>query len=369
MSKEISLKVIEVRQETADTISIVFQQPEDKITYKPGQFLTLINTINGKEERRAYSICTSSYTDENLAVTVKRVEGGKVSNYLNDNVKVGQELIVLAPMGTFTLEPNPNNQRHVVLFGGGSGITPMMSILKTVLSQESGSLVSLIYSNRNQQSVIFATQLNELKTKYGERFRIVYHLDDLNKSVKSETKKGFLGFGSKTIETEIPGFLTTEKIKAYFSQLNIEVTDPLEYFVCGPTPMMETVEKTLIALGADMSRFKKEVFVSLTSEDATSKSTKSSGSEVYNVTVKIAGEEHSFDVAESDSILFTALDKGIDMPFSCQSGLCTACMGKCTSGKVEMDHDDGLTASQVEQGYVLTCIGHPKSEGIVIEIE
>ncbi len=369
MSKELNLKVVEVRNETADTISIVFQQPEDKISYKSGQFLTLLIPIDGREERRAYSICTSPYNDENLAVTVKRVKGGKVSNYINDTVKAGDELRVLAPMGTFTLEPHPGQQRHVVLFGGGSGITPMMSILKTVLSQESGSLVSLIYSNRGTDSIIFQKQLDEIKVQYGERFRLIHHLDDQNVSIQVEKRKGFLGFGTKNVEIEVPGFLTSKTIKKYFANLNIEITDPIEYFVCGPTPMMETVEETLVDMGADMTRFKKEVFVSLAAEDTLSKTSTTEGDDVYKITVKIAGEEHQFDVSENESILFTALDKGIDMPFSCQSGLCTACMGKCTSGTVEMDHEDGLTASQIEQGYVLTCIGHPKSDGIVIEIE
>lgn len=369
MSKEITLQVTAVKKETAEAITIVFAQPEEKLSYKSGQFLTLILDINGKEERRAYSLCSSPYTDDHLAVTVKRVEGGKVSNYLNDNVKEGSSLKVLAPMGTFTLEPVPGGQRNVVLFGGGSGITPMMSILKTTLSQEPASLVSLIYSNRDKDNIIFRTRLDELKAEYGERLRIVHHLDIENSSEKTEKKKGFLGIGSKTIKTTVPGFLSTEKIGEYFNQLNIEVTDPLEYYVCGPTPMMETVESALNTLGADVTHFKKEVFVSLEAPlEAPSKST-TAGDKEYEVKVIIGGEDQVFTVPEGESILLTALDKGIDLPFSCQSGLCTACMGKCTSGEVKMDHEDGLTPGQIEQGLVLTCIGRPMSEDIVIEIE
>ena len=366
MSNEIKLKVTEVKVQTSDAITIVFESPAEKLKYKSGQFLTLISNINGKEERRAYSLCSSPFTDEHLAVTVKRVAKGKVSNYLCDTVKAGDEITVLKPMGTFVTEPQVAN-RNVVLFGGGSGITPMMSILKTVLSQEKGSLVSLIYSNRDENSIIFKNLLDQFKAEYGDRLRIVHHLDAANTSVETETKKGFLGFGSKTTEKVLPGYLTEEKIKTYFDQLNLEVTDPNDYFVCGPQPMMATVESALTNLGADMSKLKKEVFVSLETPKASSG--EGASSDVYSVTVKIAGETNVFDVPKNASILMTALDKGIDLPFSCQSGLCTACMGKCTSGKVEMEHNDGLTQSQIEEGYVLTCIGKPASEGIVIEIE
>lgn len=368
MSKEITLKVAEVKQETTDAITIVFDQPADKITYKSGQFLTLINEINGKEERRAYSLCSSQYTDEHLAVTVKRVEKGIVSNYLADNVKAGDELTVLEPMGTFCTEPQTAN-RHVVLFSGGSGITPSMSILKTVLSQEEGSLVSLIYSNRDEKSIIFKSRLDELKAQFGERLRIVHHLDAANASVSTEKKKGFLGIGSKTIETTLPGYITQQNIENYFDQLNVEVGDPIDYFMCGPQPMMDVVEKALKAIGADMTKLKKEIFVSLETPKKSDSAKPKSGDSEANVLVKISGEEHTFTVPSGESILMTALDKGVDLPFSCQSGLCTACMGKCTSGTVEMDHMDGLTESQVEDGFVLTCIGKATSSDVVIEFD
>ena len=368
MSKELTLKVAEVKQETADAITIVFDQPAEKIKYKSGQFLTLINDINGKEERRAYSLCSSQYTDEHLAVTVKRVAKGIVSNYLADNVKAGDELTVLEPMGTFCTEPQTAN-RHVVLFSGGSGITPSLSILKTVLSQEEGSLVSLLYSNRDEKSIIFKNRLDELKAQYGDRLRIIHHLDSVNTSVKSEKKKGFLGFGSKTIETALPGYLTQENIENYFNQLNVEVGDPIDYFMCGPQPMMDIVEKSLKAIGADMTRLKKEIFVSLETPKKNESAKSNSSSTEASVLVKISGEEHTFTVPSGESILLTALDKGVELPFSCQSGLCTACMGKCTSGTVEMDHMDGLTESQVAEGYVLTCIGKATSSDVVIEFD
>jgi ring-1,2-phenylacetyl-CoA epoxidase subunit PaaE len=172
------LKVKDIIEETKDAISIAFEQPEQKIQYTSGQFLTLIIPINGKEVRRAYSLCSSPFVDEDLVVTVKRVDDGLMSNWLPENLSKGDFLRVMEPMGSFTTEYDENNKRHLVMFSGGSGITPMMSIIKSLLIQEPESIISLIYANRDEDSIIFKDELEKWQRKYEGRLHVIHTLDD-----------------------------------------------------------------------------------------------------------------------------------------------------------------------------------------------
>ncbi len=362
MSEEIlQLKVSEVRKETSEAITIVFDQPASgKLDYKSGQFLTLIVEVNGKEERRAYSLCSSPYTDEHLAVTVKRVDKGLVSNYLNEKVKAGDQIKLLPPMGNFVLEPKADGQRHIVLFGGGSGITPLISILKTTLSQEAASMVTLIYVNRDEDSIIFKARLKELQGQYGDRLRIHHYLDEDN----IQMKKGLLGLKKKSDG----GFINKEKLSEIMDKLHMDSADKAEYYICGPQGMMEVVETTLKARKISKELIHKESFVSELNP-AFRKDKKSAGGAEKIVTIKMHGDEHKIPVKDGNFILESAMVKGIDLPFSCQSGLCTACMGKCLSGEVNIDGQQALTEGQVEEGFVLTCIGRPMTDDVVIEID
>lgn len=351
------LKIKNVIKETADAVTIVFEQPSSgKISYKSGQFLTLINEIDGKEERRAYSLCSSTYVDEDLAVTVKRVEGGKVSNYLNDNAKTGEVIKVMEPMGNFATEP-ADEQRHVVLFGGGSGITPLMSITKTILIKEPQSVVSLIYVNKNKDSIIFDEKLKELEASHSDKFKLLHYWDE-NHAGK---KRGLFGMGKKDT-----GLLNRDRLNALLETLHIEPSDNTEYYMCGPQGMMEVVEKTLASRKVSTNVVFKESFVS--SVNPTSETMNTSGDEKI-VSVHLNGEEMTFGVKEGNYILQTALNKGHDLPFSCQSGLCTACMGKIKEGEVDMQGQQALTDKEIEEGYCLTCVGKPISDKVVIEIE
>ena len=354
----LNLKVKEVNKETADAISIVFENPESgKLPYISGQFLTLICDINGEEVRRAYSLNSSFYTDENPAVAVKRVEGGKMSNYLNSELKPGTVMKVMEPMGNFKLEPSKENQRHVVLIAGGSGITPMMSILKTVLSEEPASVVSLIYVNKNKASIIFAHKLEELHEKHKGKFRLTHYLDDEN---SKEVKGGIFGLGKKKKDL---GFINVERLDNILNSLNIEKEDKTEYYMCGPQGMMDVVEKTLTKRKVPKSAIKKESFVAQDFEVE-------GADGPAQVHVNFAGEEMDFEVKENQFILDGAMLAGYELPFSCQSGMCTACMGRCTEGEVKLpDGNDTLTPEQIAEGYVLTCVGKPVSKKVVIEIE
>lgn len=344
------LKVREVIKETPDAISIVFDNPESgKLQYKAGQFLTLIEDINGKSVRRAYSLCSSPYVDEYPAVTIKRVEGGLMSNHLNDNAAAGQVMEIMEPLGNFTTEFEEGRKRHLIMFAGGSGITPMMSIMQSLLTQEPNSIVSLIYANRNEQSIIFKDKIASLQSQYEGRLNVHHVLDQAPMNWQGPS-----------------GLLNPEMLKELFRIIPDWGFDHTTYLMCGPEGMMANVETILSGLNIPKANIFKESFVSGT----LNKEDKGGAKESANHTVKIIydGEEHEVSVAPDSTILESALDDGIDLPFSCQSGLCTACRGKCLSGEVSMDEEEGLSDAELAEGYVLTCVGHPKSDDVVIEI-
>jgi ring-1,2-phenylacetyl-CoA epoxidase subunit PaaE len=344
------LNVNKVVKETADAISIHFNTPQP-VAYKPGQFLTIILNINGKQVRRAYSLFTSPFEDDHLAVTVKRVDGGLVSNHLNDTLKAGDTLEVLAPVGNFTAELDAAQQRHLVLFGGGSGITPLMSIARAALYKETGTQVSLVYANRDVNSIIFRQHLEALTRQYGDRFRVVHVLE--------QSADGFLCR---------PGRVCYDMIEDILREFPVLSPDRTEYFICGPDGMMQQVIATLDRLGVSKERIHKESFVSLVDEAARQEAVEEEGVRTQSVKIINDGNEYTFVVEPYQTILEAALDQDIDLPYSCQSGMCTACRGKALSGKVYLDENDGLSEKELELGYVLTCVGHPLTSDVVIEI-
>jgi ring-1,2-phenylacetyl-CoA epoxidase subunit PaaE len=351
-SQFISLHVNEVVNETEDAISIHFDQPADeKVSYKSGQFFTILANINGSEERRAYSLCSSPFTDEDLAVTVKRVEGGLMSNYLNDNLKAGNTLKLMPPIGNFITEFGPNNQRHIVLFGGGSGITPLISIAKSALDQEPDSKVSLVYANRNINSIIFKSALEDLIEKYGDRFNLLHVLEEASDEMES-----------------YEGYVTKEIIENALTRLPQLSASDTEFFTCGPAPMMDIVVSSLASIGIDDSKVHKESFTAAHDKKEVKEITDSNEVIAREVTLIYDDEEFKITVAPDETILERGLDEDIDLPFSCQSGLCTACRGKCVSGKVQMDEDEGLSDAEMAEGFVLPCVSHPLTDDVVIEI-
>ena len=344
-----ALTVKEVIKETADAITIVFEQPENNMTYKSGQFLTLITDINGKSVRRAYSLCSSPYVDEDLAVTIKRVEGGLMSNHLNDNVKVGDQIEVMEAMGQFTTEYAESNKRHVIMFGGGSGITPLMSIAKSTLHAEPESMVSLIYCNRNIDSIIFKDQLQKMETEDEGRLQVIHVLDDAPLEWQGAS-----------------GLLNHDMLVKLFERMPDWGIDKTTYIMCGPEGMMKNVEELLDEMSIPKEKVFKESFVAGTIDK---KDTGASGElSTRTVTIVYEDEEHEVEVAPDTTILDAALDMDIDLPYSCQSGLCTACRGKCHSGEVKMDEDEGLSQAEKDQGFVLPCTAHPLTDDVKIEI-
>jgi ring-1,2-phenylacetyl-CoA epoxidase subunit PaaE len=348
------LKVKKVIEETKEAITIVFEQPANKIKYKAGQFLTLIIPVQGKDVRRAYSLCSSPFADQDLAVTVKRVENGMMSNWLADNLKPGLNIKVMEPMGQFTTEFGTTKKRHLIMFAGGSGITPMMSIIKSLLTQEPDSIVSLIYCNRDIDSIIFKDVLEKMSTQDEGRLHVIHILDT--------APMNWQGYS---------GLLNHEMLTKLFERIPDWGIADTTYLMCGPEGMMKNVESLLAMRQIPTNKIFKESFVqgTIDKKDKSETAVAEPGElKAREVTIRYDGQEYKVVVPPNKAILETALDQGIDLPYSCQSGLCTACRGKALSGKVKLDEEEGLSASERAEGYVLTCVGHPLTDDVVIEI-
>ena len=382
------LDVVEVTRETADAITIHLEHPDKvSIPYDAGQFLTLLVPVNGKKERRAYSLCSSPKEQPRLSVTVKRIPNGIVSNYLFTKLKPGDKMEVLAPMGNFCLYPAPENSRAVVLIAAGSGITPLISIAKAVLETEPKSRVLLIYGNRNESTVIFKDLLLRLEQLYANRFTVehVYSQPNINTAEASKSSVSFLSklFGKKAA-TPAPSVELNNTL-VHTGRLNrsllIKILEKhslvdfldTQYYMCGPEGLMLEAKEALKILRVPATHIFKESFVS-SGNNAADSGTTLTGTEENNevkdqtVTIHYEGSEYQITVSKKETILEAALNQDIDLPFSCQAGLCTACRGKCLSGRVHLDEREGLSDAEIAEGYVLTCVGHPLTADVVIQI-
>ncbi len=343
------LKIKEVRQVAKDTVNLIFEKPTKAFNYKPGQFITIIEKVNGKKVRRAYSLCSSPYLDEHPIVTVKRVTGGVMSNHINDEFAVGQLIEVMEPMGLFTTDFDESKTRNAVFFGGGSGITPLYSIMRSMLAKEPNCQVTLIYGNQNEEYIIFKKELEELDQQH-ENFTLLHVLEE------SEDKS-----------TKHKGKPTHEMVTSISSELGVDQNT--EFFVCGPEGMMEVVVDGLKKAGMEDHQIKMESFeAGKTSPqeiiDPEAPSTKT----VSELTMVLDGESYSLTLDKSRPILEQALENDIDMPYSCQSGLCTACRSLCVEGEISIDDAEGLTQEELDEGYVLTCVGKAISDHVKIEV-
>lgn len=357
MAARYFLKVKDVVRETPDAVTITFWHPiSEEIRYLPGQFLTFLLNINGQKVRRSYSMSSSPHVDVSLAVSVKRVPGGLVSNYLCERIHPGDILETLEPMGTFVPKLDAQNRRTLVLIGAGSGITPLFSMAKSALHVEPTSRVWLIYGNRSQDSIVYKAHLDAMEQAYGRsRFQVTHVLSQ-----------------PATYWTGLSGRLNQHTLTSLLEDLPVAERQTASVYLCGPDGMMAEARSALSLVGIPTERVYKESYITapvaagdvieepMTEEDE-------SGSP--EVTVLYEGSEYKFTVAPHQTILEAALDLDIDLPYSCQAGMCTACLGKCTSGTVKLDEEDGLSESEIKAGYVLTCVAHPVGRDVVIEIE
>ncbi|MFN8311117.1 MAG: 2Fe-2S iron-sulfur cluster-binding protein [Chitinophagales bacterium] len=361
MSKFNVLRVSKVNRETADAVSVSFDIPEtlqQAYQYIPGQYLTLKLQINGEQLNRSYSFCSSAAAGEPMTIAVKKVTGGRASTFINSQFREGLEVEVMEPMGNFHSPIDETQAKNYFLFGGGSGITPLFSILKTVLIKEPKSTVTLFYGNRDTQSIIFRKQLNEWEAKYEGRLKVVHILD------KDEVGwQGYTGFIVKDMALR----LLRENTDLNFRHA--------EFFICGPVAMMKEVETALHALDIPKNWIHIEYFTEKADEDKQAAGvgnvadTEPPFTGKTKVKLIYDGNEVEFEVTEKETILHAALDAGYDPPYSCMVAACCTCRAKLVSGKVEMDDRESLTDAEISKGYVLTCQSHPKSNGIVLNYD
>ncbi|CAM3953238.1 ferredoxin--NADP reductase [Flavobacterium weaverense] len=348
MSSFLKLIIKEVKRETKDAVSILFNVPEElKANYKfiAGQYLNLKLTLDGEEIRRAYSICSSPESGE-LRIAVKAVKGGAFSQFANTKLKAGDVIEVGTPEGKFTFEPQADRQKNYVAFAAGSGITPILSILKSVLKDEPKSSFVLVYGNKTPEETIFHQELHDLQLKYVGRLFVHY--------VFSQAKADNALFGR--IEKAAVNFVLKNKHK----ELEFD-----KFYLCGPEEMINIVSDVLKEHNVKESNIKFELFASSTAENKIEKSLSGHS----KITIMVDDEETTFEMSQKQTVLDAALKQGIDAPYSCQGGICSSCLARVTSGTAEMSKNSILTDKEIASGLILTCQAHPTSESIYIDYD
>ena len=353
-----SLKVKDVRPETADCVSVSLEIPvelSDKFKFAPGQYLTFRRHLDQAEVRRSYSIC-STPRDGELRVAIKKVEQGKFSTFAHGELKAGDVLDVMPPMGNFTSKKTETKHKEYLAFAAGSGITPIMSIMKTVLEEEPNSSFTLIYGNRSKNSIIFREAIEALKNTYMLRLR-VYHV----------LSREYM---------DIPlfsGRIDAEKCGEFCKTL-VDISTIDETFICGPEDMILSVRQKLIDLGMPANHVHIELFTSPDQPKAAHEKwaadhKKDSGPS-SKVSITLDGTTFDMEVPfNGETILDAALKAGADLPYACKGGVCCTCRALVTEGEVEMEVNYALEHYEVEKGYVLTCQSHPRTERVVIDFD
>ncbi len=349
------LRVAEIVPETDEANSIRFEVPDELKTafqFKAGQHLTLRTDIGGEEVRRNYSLCVAPDAGEVL-VTVKRIAGGVFSNWVGDQLKVGDTLDVMTPHGSFTTNFDPAANRHYVGFAGGSGITPIMSLIRTALSIEPKSRFTLFYGNRDASSVIFLEALAALKDRYMGRFELYHFLSDEEGDV--ELFNGMLD--RATCDEAIEHLVDDPK--------SVDA-----WFICGPGPMMDAAEETLLNKDVARDRIHIERFTAGRPSAALAAQMAALQEEAAGQTLSVTldGRTRKVEFTEAN-ILDSAREAGMPAPFACKAGVCATCRAKVTRGKVEMAARYGLTDEEVAAGYVLTCQSVPVGEGVAVDYD
>lgn len=356
------LTIRDIRQDTADAMSIAFDVPaslRDAYRFREGQFLTLRHTIGGEELRRSYSICSGvpDYVQHgDLRIGIKRVAGGRFSNWVHDTVKVGMQLDVMTPDGRFNTPLDASRARHFVGFAAGSGITPMLSLIRTVLDAEPHSRFSLVYGNRSAASIMFLETLAGMKNLWMERLRLFHVLSGEPQEIQL-----------------FSGRLDAQRCRALLQTVLSD--DPIdEAFLCGPAPMMDAAQGALLEHGVAAAHIHSERFGTPTLEAvapaATPPRTEAQTGAAAQVTLVIDGTQRTMRVAfDGPALLDAGLAAGANLPYACKGGVCCTCRARVLEGEVRMDRNYTLEPQEIAQGFVLTCQAHPVSERVVVSFD
>lgn len=354
------LRVAEVRPETDSAVCVTFDVPgvlRNSFRFIQGQYLTLSARIGGVKVSRSYSIC-SGVDDGSLKVGIRKIEGGVFSTYANESLRVGDEIRVMPPQGNFHTALSPDNRKNYMCICAGCGITPILSIVKSILGREPSSRVTLLYGNRNSATVMFRNELGFLKNRYLNRLNWVNVLS--REEQDAEVLHGRLD-NRKGGELQNKGLI------------DIAATD--EFFLCGPQSMISEVSRGLRAFGVDESKIHYELFSS-SAEDALSAVEKHRArarqyaGRTSDVTVTVAGRSSRFELStDGESILDGALRNGADLPFSCKGGVCATCRARVLEGDVELDINHALGERELADGLILTCQAHPITNKVVVDFD
>lgn len=350
------LRIKNIFKETDQCVSVEFEIPEslsEAFQFKQGQSLTMRTFLDGEEVRRTYSLC-SSPLDNKWTVAIKKVDGGVFSSFANERLKAGDEMEVMEPVGKFYTELTPANKKNYLAFAAGSGITPVISIMKTTLRTEAKSTFTLVYGNRSRSSIIFFEELEGLKNQFIDRFNLINILS-------RERTDSSINFG----RIDIGKLTELEKL--------IDYKNMDEIFICGPEEMIFCIKNFLEQKEIPEKKIHFELFT--TSGQKKKSDVRRQTSELQGpaskITVKLDGRSFDFDLSlNSDTtILDAALKQGADLPFACKGGMCCTCKARLIEGEVEMDVHWGLEHEEIDQGYILTCQSHPKTEKVVVDFD
>lgn len=350
------IQIKEIKKETADCISVLFDIPDTlkkEFSFHQGQSLTLRSFLNSEEIRRTYSLCSSPLDDE-WRVAIKKIEGGLFSEFANNHLKKGDILEIMPPVGKFYTDLNAVNKKNYLAFAAGSGITPIISIIKTTLITEPDSGFTLVYSNRSRSSIIFFEELEALKNQYMYRFSLLYLLS----REKTDAPVNF-------------GRISNNKLDELNKLIPYEVMN--EFFICGPEEMIFSTKEYLEQKGIEPKKIHFELFTSSTPKKAKTRTERSETSTDPQsmITIKVDGRSFNFSLSlNSDiTILDAALKQGADLPFACKGGMCCTCKARLLEGEVDMDVHWGLEQEEIEKGFILTCQSHPKTEKIIVDFD
>lgn len=353
-----SLRIRDVRPETADAVTVSFDVPEklrDAFRFTQGQFVTLKTHIDGEETRRSYSICvgvTDYDRDGELRIGIKRVRGGRFSNFAFDTLKPGHEIEVMTPDGRFFTHLNADHVKHYVAFSGGSGITPVLAIIKTTLETEPTSRFTLIYGNRSVDAIMFAEELEDLKNRFMSRFSLYHVLSDDLQDVEL-----------------FNGVLNQDKCAAFLEAL-VPANEIDEAFICGPAPMMDAAEAALKSAGVPPNQVHVERFGTPLPQAGVPQIEITEDTPAADLELVIDGKKRKLRLPyQGVSVLDVGLKAGLALPYACKGGVCCTCRAKVLEGEVRMEKNFTLEQHEIDAGFVLTCQCHPVSDRVVVSYD